>query len=407
MVHAQINCPRFLPQAHTATTVANFGDAYQRRPTLDRRAAGDVYAAMSCFGLCVASIGGKTATQAIADMANLAQVTREVVRNCSVAFDHDRDAELYSGLEAVKGIVDPGTGIIKAMHTGSGAHFMETRPDPALSPEQRLEEALARATQAYAGGARDVFGVILPGTLDDQDRIYIVDQGHVGVPVLQYNGEICIDFTEGAIISGVTVVTDGGLPRHCVTRDLYSLPNITEIMVPPGGGVVFTRRVEVPESGAAPGIHEPAVSNLNTSYSLERIHDWLTLVHDDLNAYSNFDYRHRPYDLRANPIVHEMKYGRGRNIPAELSCARGGGDRSMLGVPLPQMIDEVGNVKVAPLVYAPGVEHTATVGDERAGVDMDELVARVSRTGARNVIGVAMQKIEPNCQGDLMLHDGV
>ena len=58
-------------------------------------------------------------------------------------------------------------------------------------------------------------------------------------------------------------------------------------------------------------------------------------------------------------------------------------------------------------MYTPGVDHTAAVGDERAGVDMDELVARVSRTGARNVIGVAMQKIEVNCQGDLMLHDGV
>mgnify|MGYP004347895647 FL=1 len=35
------------------------------------------------------------------------------------------------------------------------------------------------------------------------------------------------------------------------------------------------------------------------------------------------------------------------------------------------------------------------------------LADRMSRTGGRNVIGVAMQKIAPNAQGDIMLHDGV
>ena len=230
MVHAQINCPRFLPQPHTAATVADISDAYQSRSTLNRRSAGDVYAAMSCFGLCAASVGGKTAAQASEDMASLTQVTREVVRNCSVVFDHDRDAELYNGLEAVKGVVDAGTGIIKAIHTGAGAHFVETTPDPALSSQQRLDAAMTRATQAYANGAVDAFGAVLPGAFDDQDRIYIVDQGHVSVPVLRYNDEVCIDFTHGAIISGVTVVTDDGEARHCVPRDLYSLPNKKDIM---------------------------------------------------------------------------------------------------------------------------------------------------------------------------------
>ena len=84
----------------------------------------------------------------------------------------------------------------------------------------------------------------------------------------------------------------------------------------------------------------------------------------------------------------------------------------MLGGPLPLMIVTegrlAGTVRVAPLNTG-RLDSTTfqTRVTHNGAVDTDLLADRMARTGCRNVIGVAMQKIAPNAQGDLMLHDGV
>jgi hypothetical protein len=131
-------------------------------------------------------------------------------------------------------------------------------------------------------------------------------------------------------------------------------------------------------------------------------------------GYTEADNLQSPIDQNGRVMSLRMLYGRGAGLPPTLSTVRSGGERSLLGAPLPLQIVSaavdpkmVATVRVAPLVRSDGATHSATVTNEHAGVDMDELAARVARTGARNVIGIAMQKIDPNAQGDLMLHDGV
>jgi hypothetical protein len=62
--------------------------------------------------------------------------------------------------------------------------------------------------------------------------------------------------------------------------------------------------------------------------------------------------------------------------------------------------------RVAPLISYDGVNYQARF-DHDGPVDVDALAERMSRMGHRNIIGVAMQRIKTNTQGDIMLHDGV
>ena len=410
MVHAQLNCRAFEPVAHSDDTVVNHANGYQRRSTLSSDYGGDVYAAMSCFGLCAetVAVGGKSAATAADEVALIRNVRREVIRNCTVAYDKDRDGLLYSGTLEVKGIPDPETGIIKARHTGAGAHFIETAPDADTSLG-RLDNAIERATRAYGLG-------LDPLLLDEQDVIYVVDNGHVHVPVLRYDDTVCIDYTSGTCIPGIMALDGSGVPRVCTTRDLYSLPNHMDVLYvdPAHGFEPYTRRIQ----SANPAVAEPAAHETDTLTSIYRLIDWLAIPQDELSTGMGYlTIEPNPLDDEGNEIPGRMMYGRGdarAALPDVLSTIAGGGDRSLLGAPLPLQIvsEEVdpvmkATVRVAPLGHAGNATHSASVTDERAGVDLDELAARVSRTGARNVIGIAMQKIDCNTQGDLMLHDGV
>jgi hypothetical protein len=408
MVHAQLNAKSFHITQHDADTVADaaHADGYQVRGRLSKTNAGDVYAAMSCFGLCAENVpdGGKSAVQAAAEVDLIETVERGVIRDCSVAYDLDRDSLLYKQSEEVRGIADPVTGVIKTRHTGAGAHFMKTRSGDGPTSNDRLDAAIIRAIAAYS----DDPGALADTALDPQDMIYIVDNGHVHVPVLSYEGTVCIDYTSGTCIRGIMVVSDLGV-RDCTTRDLYSLPDVTEIV-----NAGFTRRVRSEHDAK---LDEPPAHLDGTQMSAGRLYDWLAIPNRYLHkamGYDPADQKPFPSGQNGEPMSMRMLYGRGEHLPLILNTARSGGERSLLGAPLPLQIVSaavdpkmVATVRVAPLVRSDGATHSATVTNEHAGVDMDELAARVARTGARNVIGIAMQKIEPNAQGDLMLHDGV
>lgn len=411
MVHAQLNCTVFAPSAHSIDTIANLQDAYQSRAVLDRRNPGDVYAAMSCFGICTETVqrGGKSAETAAGEIGDVSQVQRMVVRNCSVAWDKDRDAALYSAFSAVKGMTDPETGIVKTRHTGAGAHFTETVPG--LDSETRITAAAQKVVDMYVTNGDDA---VLPTGLDQQDTIYIVDQNHVHVPVLVYKDAVCIDFTSSTCIMGIMAFDSSGSIRQCTTRDLYCLPNVSEVYAERGERA-YTRRV-LSEDAL---LQEPLADGVDTIRSAQRLVDWLSMSSILLGQANGLRDHQLPdaEPLAADGLTEfetKMKYGRGDGIEQSLSCTTGGGDLSLLGAPLPLQIvsDKVdpqlkGTVRVAPLLFNKGATHSAAVVDDRAGIDMDKLAARVARTTVRNVIGIAMQKIECNVQGDLMLHDGV
>jgi len=118
-----------------------------------------------------------------------------------------------------------------------------------------------------------------------------------------------------------------------------------------------------------------------------------------------------------------MQTPHGADSAYGFNCA----DKSMLGGPLPIKLMKskylfgetdggvprldrdnklAATARVAPLTAYDGVNYQARF-DHDGPVDVDALAERMSRMGHRNIIGVAMQRIKTNTQGDLMLHDGV
>ena len=397
--------------------------AYVTRGSLQEGYLGDGYAAMCSFGLCVTNPPHKSVQEACEEIGEIRAVHRKVVKSCSLQYDDIRRGDLYdpTGAAQVKADVNPLSGVISTRLTGAGAHFIDTDPKIA-DPVERMERAVQEANRTYCQPqALDPGGYVQPPfALDGQDRLYVVDQGAIDVPVLVYGGEYCIDYTSNAYVQGIKVIDNaGGVARQCVTRDFYrlidpsSVYNDRELDV-----VTYTRRIS--------GLNEGLGTALGTEYSLNHLHAWLA---------SPYSLQHALAGGLAGgaggfgPLIDDP--GIGRDLATMDTGSSGGldahsdGDKSLLGGPLPVKImetDHLGGwdghgappadkklantVRVAPLVQHPGAIHAARF-DHDGPVDTDLLAERMSRTGARNTIGIAMQKIAPNTQGDLMLHDGV
>ena len=385
MVHAQFTCRSAELQEHAGT------NAYLIRTKLDKERAGDVYAAMCSFGICATNGSRRPVEDAAGEKDKINQVERKVIRNCKVQFDAKRDAALYDPREAAgaRAIVSE-EGVISSRFTGAGAHFVETTSKD-QNQATRLRDAVAKVQKAYCQPQADAPGgkVIAPFALDSQDRVYVLDQGAIGVPVLTYDGKVCIDYTSNAIVEGIRVIYGAnGIPRRCSTRDLYCMVDIDTVCKVQDDGTIYTRRVS---AGEGHGTQHGTVA------SLVNLEDWLIHSREAQHAVLGLD-------GQAGDI--------GTADLGVMETEEQASDRSLLGGPLPVMIVTAeggslrGTVRVAPLLVHAGTKHTATMVHD-GPVDTELLADRMSRTGGRNVIGVAMQKIAPNTQGDLMLHDGV
>jgi len=423
MVYAQLTFKTYSLKNHTGAPDGHgIAAEYEQRQTLNKRYLGDVYAAMCSFGLCLTNPPHKSVQEACAEVGDISSVSRKVVPNCSLQFDPIRSGVLYDSSRAgsLKADVDVDTGIISTRLTGAGAHFVETDSRAHRDQQARLNAAVQKANKFYCQPqAADPGGAVRPPfALDGQDRLYIVDQGAIEVPVLVHGDISCIDYTSNAYVRGILVIDNAdGVARKCVTRDFYRLIDPTSVYNDRRhrDAVAYTRRIAYLQEGYG--------TDVGTGESLTHLHAWLA---------SPFNLQHSLMGGTAaapggghlvvlQPI--------GRDVATMDTGSSGGhdphidGDKSMLGGPLPVMIvpstlpadhgpDTPGDqplantVRVAPLVQRIGAMHSARF-DHDGAVDVDLLASRIARTGARNTIGIAMQRILPNTQGDLMLHDGV
>ncbi len=409
MVHAQISCSRFVPQSHGDYDIESDSlQTYLKRGSLNYCFAGDIFAAMCSFGLTLPNLPHKTVEQAYQEVDCIKNVKRYVIKGCRVQFNPERDSALYDPdcKEQFTPVVDPHSGVISARMTAGGAHFYECIKETGTDQE-RMNAAVRYVNRTYCQPTKSDPGrmVLPPFALDGQDRVYILDQGNIEVPVLQYGNDFCVDYTPDAIIKGIMVIDNvSGTARKCVTRDLYELPNPDNIYSAIDS-VKYTRRIK------GSGFVEPLGTQQGTHTSLNHIQYWLQSTGALLNADLN---------LPCPALGLQTMHTPGTDADSLFSYA----DKSMLGGPLPiKLIKKIpgsrdplkedgtcgplfATARVAPLIQYDGVNYQARF-DHDGKVDVDALAQRMSRMGHRNIIGVAMQRIKTNTQGDLMLHDGV
>lgn len=408
MVHAQITCKSVELRDHSPTN-----DAYLSRPTLSAAYAGDVYAAMCCFGICGTNGEAASLQAAAAEIPEISQVQRKVIHNCTVVYDSDRSALLYDPSDSA-GVVAHVTedGVVTTKYTNSGAHIMET--DPAIADSnQRMQTAEELYQRLWCQPQdRAPGGVVLdPPAGNNSDNVaYIVDQGHVSLPVLVYNGTVCVDYTSGTVVGGIS--SNNGGVNDTTTRDLYGFIG-TEDMFSNADSVQDNRAPHYVRRVGFEG-KEYMTEYHKLLTSAQRLDEWLGCIYQQ--QHNNLGYGDGNVVTNGNAAVPFVGLNRNDDYIYRASNVQAAApqidrtDVSMLGGPLPLMIVTegrlAGTVRVAPLNVDGGLTHVARV-QHNGAVDTDMLAARMSRTGGRNVIGVAMQKIAPNAQGDIMLHDGV
>jgi len=378
---------------------------------------------MCSFGLCLPNAPHKTEQEAVDEVTKIADVTRMVIEKCRVSFNKERDATLYDPMcnKRLMADVDPYSGVISTRLTAAGAHFYECDKTITSSDQERMDAAVREVNRTYCQPQNADPGgpVLTPFALDGQDRVYIIDQDNIDVPVLRYGETTCIDYTPDTIIKGIMVIDNAqGTPRKCITRDLYELPNPHNIYCDNRTPFIasHTRRIK------GGGFKEPLGTEKGTEYSLLHMQMWLTFPVVALAEANGLPDNWCPAIGQAameTPVTGDYETD-------TFNC----GDKSMLGGPLPIKLMKgthlegecdadtgapspedkehqlAATARVAPLIHLHGVNYSASF-DHDGAVDVDALASRMSRMGNRNVIGVAMQRIKQNSQGDLMLHDGV
>lgn len=383
--------------------------------------AGDVYAAICCFGICAVDNTVESLNKAATDESinEIENVQRRLITGCSVDFDACRSAELYEVSHSGEVVaMTTEDGVVTTKFTGAGAHFCVTDPSIA-SAEDRMQNAVDHVIKTYCRPTDEQpsHPASIPLALDNQDCVYVIDQGHVNVPVLEYNNTLCIDYTSSSVVEGIKVIDNVfGEARECTTRDLYSSLEIPSFFAGAGrpiriGGDIVVKNTF---SRAIPSMQEPKLSSVTCSSSIFAIMDWLcSLYHEQQSNSLMIQYNSVNLNVldesNEGAQEHAMIFADKAMVPV-LDNHLNSSDRSLLGGPMPFMIVQsgqplAGTVRVAPLSttstsFTQQVEHSGAV-------DTNALAERMSRTGCRNVIGVAMQKINPNTQGDIMLHDGV
>ena len=424
MVHAQIECKKYHLSAHTKATYSDENDIlqdYLARGHLNKAYVSDLYAAICCFGLCLPNLPHKTVDKAVLEVDKIGTVKRKVINGCRVQFKGERNAQLYDPecRSRLTSIVDPYSGVISTRLTAAGAHFHECNAAE-RDPKKRMEAAVRSVNKLYCQPKADDPGgqVLAPFALDGQDRLYILDQDEIKMPVLQYGDDICIDYTADTVVPGIMIIDNSsGTPRKCMTRDLYQLPNPYNIYCSETLPFVsnHTRRIK------GGSFKEPLGTQKGTEFSLQHLIWWLVQPTLNLEVMNGFKpgmspvFGYRPMETPSTQMYKEDAF----------NC----GDKSMLGGPLPIKLmggthldapctpagvpileDDAhqlaATARVAPLTYTEGSSYSASF-EHDGPVDVDALASRMSRMGQRNVIGVAMQRIKTNSQGDLMLHDGV
>lgn len=373
------------------------------------------------FRIVLAQFTPQDCHMAVQEVDKIGTVVRKVINGCRVQFKSERSAQLYDPEceSRLTSIVDPYSGVISTRLTAAGAHFHECNAAE-KDPKKRMEDAVRSVNKSYCQPQGDDPGgpILAPFALDGQDRLYILDQDQIQIPVLQYGDDICIDYTPDTVVPGIMIIDNSsGTPRKCITRDLYQLPNPYNIYCSETYPFMsnHTRRIK------GDPFKEPLGTQKGTEFSLHHLSWWLIAPTVNLEAMNGFKpgmspvAGMRPMETPSTQMYKEDAF----------NC----GDKSMLGGPLPIKLMSgthldtpcrasgepkpedrahqlAATARVAPLINIDGSNYSASF-EHDGPVDVDALASRMSRMGQRNVIGVAMQRIKTNTQGDLMLHDGV
>jgi len=394
MVHAQLVCQTFKLDAHTVVPPGsnNAETALALRNALIPENANDAAMARAAFG-----IGSSGDPALLADVAaRTRDVQRRVIKRCSLQWDSERDGVLYD--PSFAGIAATATinrdGILSARLTGAGAHFISTVTNDSLTREERIAAAVAKTRRQYCAptATAPAGHSVAPYTKDEKDRLYIVDNHHVEVPVLVYRDEVCIDYTPGTFIPGICVVTGGEAAfaeRPASTRDLYHVPDLTRVY-DGSGAVRYTRRIVSLQEP-----HGDANSQLTLQFLSNALHGYLP---------------------PGGVLTRDYRPGYHMPLSEDSGGAAGtqDSDLAILGGPLPLKMG-VGPIShrvlptgfyIAPLFQRAAVNRVVST-ELNGEIDPDLMAERMCATGQRNSIGIAMQKILPREQGDIMLHDGV
>jgi len=302
--------------------------------------------------------------------ADNSAVSCHYLNGCSLQYDRAYDAAFYDPGqqgEAISALVSK-DGILNARFTGAGVHY-HSYTDADLA-SGRFESQLRRYTEP-AGERR-------PNQLDDNVVLVHAHQKNLSVPVLVYQGGICIDYRPQQEIKGLGLTTPGeGEVNPAYTRNLYS--NFTTNNIVRDG---IVRRISY-----AP-YDEPA-ANSDLKSAVEDLYGYLKGSAPTYGAALNL------------LEWYKDRIGSGNQLPHERMTRF-----SVLGGPIPIKLTADSRAVVAPLLQRSGISAAVTVahpGTVSAGM----LADRLGRQRNRNVIGVSMQKIGRCHQGDIMLHDGV
>ena len=203
------------------------------------------------------------------------------------------------------------------------------------------------------------------GSFDRKTALCGVSQGNISLPVLEYKGTVCIDYSADALVLGMCLY-DG---ENCVpvpTQDLYAIPAKEDLIMIEGDNVY--------------------VRIVNTSEQPKTLADAQKL------------------EQSADTALTKLSNGRERGGDDEPAAAAP--DISLIGGYLPLCICK-GEFRVARIGELNGSAETLITTSHPTTVDAAMLADALSAGSKTNSIGIAMQKIPSGEQGDLMLHDGM
>lgn len=297
------------------------------------------------------------------------KVNKKQINGCRLRFNSTRDAELYGLDEPVHASISA-DGVISAVGIRS-ILFMEVNGVKNENTVEGLYRSLAQqvAERVQEHDYKDLHKDHRRhpgrnGSFDKKTFLCGVSQGNISLPVLEYKGIVCIDYSADTLVSGMCLY-DGTQCFPVPTLALYAIP-AKEDLIMIEGNKVYVRIVDTSE--------EP--KTLTAAQKLEQ---------------------------SAVTALTELGNGRGRGGDDEPGTMP---DTSLIGGYLPLCICK-GEFRVARIGELHGSAETLITTSHPTTVDAAMLADALSAGSKTNSIGIAMQKIPSGEQGDLMLHDGM
>lgn len=326
----------------------------RRRRGAERAVDEDLYKA--CFG----------------SNCDVSKVNKKQINGCRLRFNSTRDAGLY-GLDQPVHASISADGVISAVGIRS-ILFMEVDGVKTENTVEGLHKSLEQqvAKRVHERNYKELHNDHARhpgrnGSFDHMTALCGVSQGNISLPVLEYKGTVCIDYSADTPVLGMCIY-DGEKCSPVITQTLYTIPAKEDLIMIESGDV-YVRIVDATE---AP----------KTMQAARKLENSATNALFKLTA------------LRAR------EGGDDERALAETP------DTSLIGGFIPLCICN-GEYRVARIGELHGSAETLTTTSHPTIVDAAMLAGALSADSKTNSIGIAMQKIPCGEQGDLMLHDGM